>query len=302
MRGAVYNYFTHTQMFNRWVQRGVAQTQVKALKCRVAKATCAPMAMRYLHGTTVLTPPAPVIVFDKDGVLLDTNKTWLPIMIAKANYLVIRSGGRTDRNTFLAAVGIEMYGETDGIIHEHGMFARETFPDMRKLWAEIEPSLVPVFEDAQVYDDEIRQIYQATAGNTVAKGNVIHTLTQLKVMGHTLAVVTNDTMDMTKSHLKDMGIDGFFDVVMCADSGFGEKPQPGGLLQVCSELGISPNDAMMVGDTRADYEAFVSAGFADFVCVADCAPHLPPFIPTAKSVIPSIEHLPQLLVAKRTSQ
>ena len=105
-------------------------------------------------------PPHPtLIVFDKDGVLLDLNATWMPLIIGIADYLSGRVNGSIDRDALLAAVGVEMVPGTDeGRILENSVFAAGTFVAMREIWQEMSPELVPVFADMEGYRAAIQQI------------------------------------------------------------------------------------------------------------------------------------------------
>ena len=62
-----------------------------------------------------------------------------------------------------------------------------------------------------------------------------------------------------------MGWAGLFDSVVGYDSGYTSKPSPKMILGCCEQLGVSPGQAVMVGDTATDMRAARSAGVA---CVA----------------------------------
>lgn len=238
--------------------------------------------------------PAPrLIVFDKDGVLLDLNQTWMPLIIGIAEYLEGRAGGSIDRDALLAAVGVEMVPGTDqGRILENSVFAAGTFVAMREIWQEMAPTLKPVFDDLASYRADIQRIREERIrGNTVAKGAVRAELERLRASGYHLAVATNDTTNSARLNLEDMGIEHAFDAVICADSGFGRKPEGGGLLEACRITGCSPLEAVMVGDTATDWLAAQAAGFGRFIAIADGAPARPDFIPSAELVLATIEGL-----------
>ncbi|MGC6484339.1 MAG: HAD family hydrolase [Candidatus Puniceispirillales bacterium] len=239
-------------------------------------------------------PPAPtLIVFDKDGVLLDLNATWLPLIIGITEYLSERADGAVERDALLAAVGVEMEpGSDNGRILENSVFAAGTFVAMREIWEEMAPVLAPVFADLETYRADVQRIREEKVrGRTAAKGDVAAALAELRAAGWALAVATNDTVNSTQVNLEDMGIADAFDAVICADSGFGRKPEAGGLLEACRVAGCAPEEAIMVGDTQTDWLAAQKAGFGGFVAVADNAPELPGFIPSADLVLPDIAEL-----------
>ena len=91
-----------------------------------------------------------LIVFDKDGVLLDLNATWMPLIIGIGDYLSERVNGSIDRDALLAAVGVEMVPGTDeGRILENSVFAAGTFVAMREIWQNMSPELASVFADLE---------------------------------------------------------------------------------------------------------------------------------------------------------
>lgn len=245
----------------------------------------------------MMLPDARLIVFDKDGVLLDLNQTWMPLVVSLAEHLTMRAEGCVERDDLLAAVGVEMIpGTDDGQILENSVFAAGTFMAMREIWQEMAPGLKSFFEDKALYRAEIQRIHEATVkGNTVAKGNVGDELERLRGQGYALAVATNDTTSSAMLNLNDMGIADAFDAIICADSGFNRKPEPDGLLEACRIANCTPDQAIMVGDTQTDWLAAHNAGYGGFVAIADGAPELPGFIPSADLVLAEIDGLAQRL-------
>ena len=184
-----------------------------------------------------------------------------------------------------------------GEIRENSLFAAGTFANMRDVWAEREPALAPLFADIERYRNDINAIVMETArGATVAKGAVKAGITALKNAGFKLGVATNDNTASALINLEDLAIQDQFDVIICADSGYGRKPEGGGLLHACTATGITPDAAIMVGDTATDYLAAQAAGYKGFVTIADTAPIKPDFIPHTDAVLASVADLPNILL------
>lgn len=235
-----------------------------------------------------------LLVFDKDGVLLDLNATWLPVVLELGQFLQERCGGSVLRDDLLAGIGVDITpGTDDGVIAENGIFAASTFTHMVEIWSKMEPKLAPIFENEH---QQIRDIILNTSSKqTVPKGDVKASLERLAQMGFTLAVATNDSIASTEVNLDALEISELFHTIICADSGFGRKPEGGGLLEACRASGIPPARAIMIGDTLTDFMAAEDAGFKGFITIADSAPKRPEFIPRSDLVVKDIAQMPQAL-------
>ena len=160
----------------------------------------------------------------------------MPLIIGIADYLSGRVDG-SDQDALLASVGVEMVPGTDeGRILENSVFAAGTFAPCgrsgRKCHRRSPLSLLIRKDIAPPCSNQ-----KKVRGRTAAKGDVAAELARLRATGWALGIATNDTINSTQLNLEDMGIAGAFDVVICADSGFGRKPEAGGLLEACRATG-----------------------------------------------------------------
>ena len=239
------------------------------------------------------------LVFDKDGVILDMAGTWLPVARQVADYTVSRQPAREDRVTraeLLAAVGVD---DASGVIDPRGMFAAEPFVAVRNAWqAMLPPDMINLNEDRS-YREEVRRLAQETTrGNVAAKGDVETPLRKLAAAGFRIAMLTNDSESSARRNMVELGIADLFDPIIGVDSGHGPKPEPHGLLHILERHGATPEEALMIGDTGADYGAAVNAGVADFICIADDAGHRPDDSINVENVISRLSDLPDLLVRR----
>ena len=136
-------------------------------------------------------------------------------------------------------------------------------------------------------------------GKPVAYGEIKPPLGNLYAAGFRLALLTNDNEVSAQQNLSDLGVATLFSTVVGADSGHGAKPEPGGLLYCCAANGVDPAQALMIGDTRADYGAAISAGVADFICIADDVDARPDSAIKPENVIPDLTGLPELLLRRK---
>ena len=97
--------------------------------------------------------------------------------------------------------------------------------------------------------------------NTVPYPGVPEALVSLKNSGSKIYVVTNKRHTATQKIVRALGWDGMFDGVWSFDSIPGVKyKKPDLLAKILSDLGVSPSDAVMVGDTKGDIDAGKSNG------------------------------------------
>lgn len=82
-----------------------------------------------------------------------------------------------------------------------------------------------------------------------------------------MAVVTNKPAAFTDQLLTQLGLAGYFSVVVAGDTLAEKKPSPAPLLYACEQLGHEAAKSLMVGDSSVDVAAARAAGCA-VVCVS----------------------------------
>ena len=240
------------------------------------------------------------LVFDKDGVILDLIETWLPVVRGLAEYTLTRapvgSAASVSRNTLLSNIGID---DDTGVIDPNGMFARGSFFEIRAIWQELLPPGMINLQEDDTYRTEVKRIVRDLGrGNAVPKGDLLTPLTQLSDAGFKLAVLTNDSEGSARQGLEEIGVAHFFDPIIGADSGYGGKPEPRGLLHCCALHDSDPSETLMIGDTGADYGAAINANVAGFVCIADDPADRPDPAISEADVIARLSDLPGLLARR----
>ena len=87
---------------------------------------------------------------------------------------------------------------------------------------------------------------------TVPYPHVTSTLYTLKERGYRLAIVTNKPHTFVEPILQGLGLDGLFELILGGDSLPQKKPDPAPLLHVCTKLGVTVEESVMVGDSKND--------------------------------------------------
>jgi phosphoglycolate phosphatase len=194
-----------------------------------------------------------LVIFDKDGTLLDFKATWIGIMRELINSI----GRRVKMHEGLkqrieGALGIYVDKvEIDG----YGPLAMGTFSECDTMlvyclyregirWDKARDIVSEA--TVEVFSSEIRR-----KGVTAAKGS-IELLTRLKKRGIAIAVATNDNVKDSTKDMEEIGASKFIDLVVGADSVTNSKPHPDMIEMICSKLNISAGRAIMIGDTVMD--------------------------------------------------
>lgn len=94
---------------------------------------------------------------------------------------------------------------------------------------------------------------------------VMQGLAMLKSMGVPLAVITNKAGAFTLPLLERTGLAPYFDAVVSGDLLPRAKPDAMPLVWACGRLGVSPAEALMIGDSAHDFHAGRAAGCRVFL-------------------------------------
>lgn len=86
-------------------------------------------------------------------------------------------------------------------------------------------------------------------------------LRELEAEGYLLAIATGKSRRGLDHVLQQTGLADLFHATRTVDEAF-SKPHPQMLLDILDELGVSPRDAVMIGDTTYDLEMARNAGTA----------------------------------------
>jgi len=74
------------------------------------------------------------------------------------------------------------------------------------------------------------------------------------------AIITNTPTDCARQILKKFDIAQYFEAIVTSDDVLKAKPNPEIVFTACKRLGVTPNTAILVGDTESDVKAGRAAG------------------------------------------
>lgn len=92
-------------------------------------------------------------------------------------------------------------------------------------------------------------------------------LDHFKSQGYPLGCVTNKAARFTLPLLRDQGIHDDFGIVVSGDTLPVKKPDPLPLLHAATHFNVSPQESLMIGDSKSDVQAARAAGF-QIVCMS----------------------------------
>lgn len=144
------------------------------------------------------------------------------------------------------------------------------------------------------------------AANTAVRSRLYpgteEVLAALRDAGYPLACVTNKAAQFTEPLLRALGVRGYFAFVVSGDTLTEKKPHPAPLLYAAHQLGVRPEEALMVGDSISDVRAARAAGFGAIVCVSHGYNHGRDIREAAPdAVIDALSELPALLGATESA-
>ena len=191
------------------------------------------------------------ILFDKDGVLVDFDKTWAPALKVIARQLA--NGDRAMEQSYLMKAG---YDPSQDIFLPGSIWAAGNTQDLVTAWLP-EGSAQEREEMAAQVDgycakcdpvpllplDELQSIFGS-----------------LKARGFQLAIATNDVEISARNTMTRFGIAEQFDLIMGYDSVERPKPAADPVLKFADLCGVEAIELAMVGDNLHDAEMARAAG------------------------------------------
>ncbi len=215
------------------------------------------------------------VVFDLDGTLIDSAHDLADAL----NYtLGVRGHKPFSVPQVKEMVGGGMVKLVERALHAHGV------PDAE---------LLPLAADFVNYYRE-----NLVRRTTLYEG-AAELLEKLRHEGRRLGLCTNKQHEFTLQIAGQLGIAKYFSAVTGEREGHARKPAPEPLLAVLHALGVSPEDAVMVGDSGADVECAKAAG-AVAVVVRFGYSRISPEELGASAVIDRLLDLPDCLASLRS--
>ena len=204
------------------------------------------------------------VVFDMDGLLLDTETLWHETEIE----LFRRHGDEFTWDDKLAVIGTS-YAETSRYFAER--LGR------------------PPADGAALVDEMVDLMHERLQGEVQARPGALELLRRLRALPSRvgLGLASNSSRRLVEAAIATTGLGDMFDAVVSSDDVAHPKPAPDIYLEACRLMGVAPGDTLALEDSSTGIAAAKAAGLT---CIA-----VPQYAETnvsaADDVIDSLEAL-----------
>lgn len=194
--------------------------------------------------------PIRAILFDKDGTLLDYEKTWGGINRAAA-----RLAARGDEVLAARLLAIGGVDPASGLTQAGSVLAAGNTREIAEAWVDAgSPYDIPALTHA------LDELFTRSAAHAVPVTDLDALLGRLTARGLVLGIASSDSEAAIRATLHSFGLERHVRSVIGYDSGFGTKPGPGMLHGFAAEMGIAPAQIAVVGDNLHDMEMARAGG------------------------------------------
>lgn len=223
------------------------------------------------------------ILFDKDGTLIDVNRTWIPLY----RDMLMAEFGDTDSGAFerLAMAGYDQ--QSDSFL-AGSVLAGGTTKQLVAIWWP--------HESAQSQSDIAYRIdhqYAPLARKYLSPlFEIAPLLDELNAMGFVLGVGTNDSVVSAHGQMQALGVVDRFAVIIGSDSVNIPKPSGEMIQHFAGRVGCRPDEIAMVGDNTHDLEEACHGGAGLAIGVLSGNGSMEDLAPLADHVLASALALP----------
>jgi sugar-phosphatase len=183
------------------------------------------------------------VIFDMDGVLIDSEPLWKIAMEEVFHSL----GSTLTKADFQKTVGLRI----DEVVH---------FWNKHENWG--------VENEQDVEEAIIVKMIELISKNASPLSGVIETLTYLKNSGIKIGLGTSSSSRLINVVLSELNIKHFFDFTHSAETEAFGKPHPAVYLTVAEHLNVSPNNCLVIEDSFNGVIAGIAAKMK-VVCIPE---------------------------------
>jgi phosphoglycolate phosphatase len=227
-----------------------------------------------------------LVIFDKDGTLIEFDSMWSGWAVALADGLAVATGKAVDGPLY-AMLGYDL---ASGAVLPGGGLAATPMSRLHDLTRDV---LLATGLTADAVDRALAAAWHAPDPVGLARplADLPALFETLHASGRHVAVATTDDRDPTTRTLAALGIAEAIDAFVCADDGVAVKPAPDMAIHLCRVVGVPPTRTAVVGDSAADLQMARAAGAGLAIGVLTGVGGRADLEPLADEVIESIARL-----------
>lgn len=202
------------------------------------------------------------ILLDKDGTLIEFEKTWHKVfqnifreleavygLSKEETYrLKIRSGFHEQG---FEKESLIQYAPVEEILMQ--------WMDELRLGEEADPRNTKVTKES--LGELLERHSKGPDAKIIPLENTLETIEQLHEKGYTLGIATADSKESTLHNLQLLKIESYFQFLGCDDGFFRGKPDPHMGEEFCREFQLEPKEVLYVGDSLTDMLFAEKCGF-----------------------------------------
>ena len=206
------------------------------------------------------------IIFDVDGVLVDSNKTIVEAYQKTAEKLGLRVPSPHEVIDLMGRPLVEI---------------------VRILWSK---------SDVELYVEEFRKLFMDENLVIPAIEGAVATVEKIGQSGFRIGVISGKIMFFIKKHLREAGFNiNWFEVIVSFETTKKHKPDSEPLLYAINQLGVKPDEAVYVGDAISDYECAKNAKVEYFAVLTGSLRREDLEKLGVKNIVDSVVELPDLV-------
>ena len=188
------------------------------------------------------------ILFDKDGTLIEFDKSWEKIGVRLVDKL-LETFPVHDKEVAHRQLGI-----IDDKIVPDSVMGSGSLGDMIKSFNDV---------TGQDTTDWTRDTSQELVDTRVPENNWIEgvqdVIQELRNEGYKIGIVTSDTKKGVNQFLEETQSKSLFDLIISTETHAEEKPNPKVLAPLFDAYDVSPNQVAIIGDTANDMKTAINA-------------------------------------------
>ena len=171
-----------------------------------------------------------LVIFDVDGLLLDTERVWQDVWYDTARDFGIDAWKREDFLNVVGRSGQPVYDYMEELFR--GRCSTEEFMKVAR-----------------------QHGVERLERELTAKPGAVELLNCIKKAGLPCAVATATSRSLTEERLTRLQLIQYFDYICCGDEVVERKPSPEAYLKVLAKMNTAPEDALVFEDSKVGVQA-----------------------------------------------